>query len=153
MIGSVNTTLTQGLSRIKNQIEECCIESESCESEELGQWLPAIIPAFANWMSNQTESLCLEDNSTCEKCINQADEIATKIRKDEFQFHQISFLLDKLCEHDYSFPECQRFLNSDWPILEDCLLENDSILMNMSCIYYGKCLGSLQNWTCLEVYN
>ena len=152
-MSEVGVALSNGVVRLKSKISECCYQQDSCHTSEaqLGEWLPTIIPEFASWLSNQTKSLCLAETPTCPECSIYAANIVKKINEDDFQLHQTSFMIDSLCEDGETFTDCLEFVTSTWPVLERCVTGEDWILSDLTCLYYGGCLGSSKDWTCSEV--
>ena len=135
---------------LKIQIDEChCKHNGDCILN-MTNWLPKLIPEFSNWISNQSGTICRGDQ-TCDICADLTDAVLQKIEQKNFRLHQTYFLIDILCEEGDVFSTCQSFLSSDWQELEPCLTGDDGILSNLSCIYYGNCLGSNHNWICTEV--
>ena len=134
-------TMNSSISRVETRLNECC-QNLNCSKTEFDN-LTKIIPTFSNWISNKSYSLCEDQSQTCEICSNATISVIEKMEKENILQHQTSFLTDMLCIDWESYPECQEFLDTTWPLLAECLTD-EAWMSNLSCIYFGDCLSTDQ---------
>jgi hypothetical protein len=65
---------------------------------------------------------------------------------------QTLYLINNACENMTNTPKCQNFLETSWPEMASCVYDQ-WMFANLTCLYFGGCQQTSQNWGCSDVSN